>query len=394
MPLTGLPSMRRTEQTTMEPAQREGRTRPACWAGRNLPLGPWRSSVNRAFSRPRSTGPLLQGTLAAILSLLVFSGAFLINQISHPKGDVAAEDLHAGAAHPILDQANAQTEKKPIQVQATDPPSEVAPFQPAQSEETVPEGTPPDTVEADRLPIPPVTVSTSEDTMPESVPETPDRLPSPEEPSEPVAMPGPDSLQEPADTEVDVSVRDMHPGDTPMRTSWRLLGLPTFLAAALSASPALAEEPVPAKPPADLATRLDRIETSLKSLESLKTTVDNFMLDKAVSLAKLEIDVAEIKKQLKLLRDDMEALRGVSKKVVANSPPKLSGTGTIKVVNNYLEPMSVLINNQSHEIRPGETLVLARESAGAFTYEVPRIGKKANRLLAANETFTITLFPQ
>jgi hypothetical protein len=200
--------------------------------------------------------------------------------------------------------------------------------------------------------------------------------------------------------ELDDTVRDLHRGDTPMRHTWRILGLNALLSAALTASPALAadSDKLIDKDKQDLAEikrLLEGISKSLTSLDRMEREIEDLRFDREVTVKSMKAEFLDLKKQVAKMREDMDKLVNPDgSRRTAFSSPGLTGMGTIKLVSTYMEPVSVTINDRVYEVPPGQTVLLNREPAGRFTYEVPISGRKATRTLAANETFTITLYPQ
>jgi hypothetical protein len=189
-----------------------------------------------------------------------------------------------------------------------------------------------------------------------------------------------------------------------MRNTWRMLGLNTILAAALTATPALAadtDNKVQDKDKQDLAEikrLLEGISKSLESLGRMEREIEDLRFDRDVRVKSMQGEFSDLKKQVAKMREDMDRLVNPdgSRRTAFSSPSATTnaGTGTIKLVSTYMDPVNVIINNRVYEVPPGQTLLLNREPAGQFVYEVPVSGKRATRTLAANETFTISLFPQ
>jgi septal ring factor EnvC (AmiA/AmiB activator) len=195
-----------------------------------------------------------------------------------------------------------------------------------------------------------------------------------------------------------------------MTPNWKMLGLPIVLSAALAAVPTVRGQ-VDGPPPGD--QRVDVIGTALKALEAevqrLKTEATNANLraEKLQSeindLKKnmgattqvanyppdLGRDLGEIKRQLDLLRLEIDALK---KSPTTTTTHILSNqTGRVRFVNTYPEPMTIQVNQSPYQLLPNQQLELV-VPAGLFTYQVPRVQALAqNRTLAPNETLTITV---
>ena len=75
-----------------------------------------------------------------------------------------------------------------------------------------------------------------------------------------------------------------------------------------------------------------------------------------------------------------------------------TGTGAIHLENRSAVPATVLLGGKSYRLSPLQTMVLASQPAGNFTYSVlaegyGEIRPALTRVLASGETFTITINP-
>jgi len=226
----------------------------------------------------------------------------------------------------------------------------------------------------------------------------------PEEKKEPEMQPVSAALHDSdAELELDDTVRDVHRGNTPMRNTWRLLGLKAVLVAALTASPAVAIDPEKPldKDKQDLAEikrLLEGINKSLGSLDRLEREIEELRFDRDVRVKSLQAEIIDLKRQVARMKDNLDRVVGPDgSRRTAFSPPTDAApplpSGTVRIVSTYPEPAEVIVNDRTFLVQPFQTVV-TRIPAGSFTYEVPISGKRANRTLAANDTFKITLFPQ
>ena len=76
----------------------------------------------------------------------------------------------------------------------------------------------------------------------------------------------------------------------------------------------------------------------------------------------------------------------------SNSPS--AATGRIRLVNTFLDPMTIVVNGRAYQVAPGDTRLVEAVPAGTFNYEVLGVQPRVDRTLAANETFTITVHPR
>jgi hypothetical protein len=228
----------------------------------------------------------------------------------------------------------------------------------------------------------------------------------------------------------------------------KTLGLPIALAAALSARPLAAagdvekpEKPVTQQDVRDLKTaqeksfkelmdeirslreQLNKVEGLRKDVDGLKNTVQslNTSLELATQMLRGTTgDVAEVRGQLKQARDDLDRARAQAgkmeeevrrqaarcdglteelaqlKKKTADGTREAArlteGTGTIRLFNTFGMPVSVVVNNRSYRLDPGETYVLSSQPVGTFTYEVLGIQPRRSETLTADRPFDIEVF--
>jgi hypothetical protein len=280
--------------------------------------------------------------------------------------------------------------------------------------------------------------------------------------SEPAAPLDPVAVPPPATGELglppglpNVRTHENSSGDAHMRTTWRALSLPAFLAAWLAAGPAPADDSKKDAPPtlSDISVQLKAIEKSVGDVDRLRTVPtdltqvktdldtlkadvarltatleridkavakldrmaeemrvlkdnrENASFDEKVTLPSLMNEIRDLKKQIALVQKDLDgARRSSTSQRIAGAPPipnapvtnaPVAGTtGTIRLRNSWLEPMSIVVNGQTYLVNPGQDINLTQQPPGAFTYEVPRIGRRATVILNPNETFGITVQPQ
>ena len=193
-----------------------------------------------------------------------------------------------------------------------------------------------------------------------------------------------------------------------MMCTWKKFSPEAILAGALSMSPAaLAQTETPNKPP-DLATLSKQIEDVKKALLTLDQLKVSFLAfdnafqkemadrkDAAVNMnlkiEKAQADVDDLKKQLAQMQKDMDGLK--TRSTIAAYPPNqtAASTGHIRLVNAYLEPVTVVVNERAYPLTTGETRMVDSVPSGSFSYEVLGIQSRQLRTLASNETFTVTV---
>ena len=139
----------------------------------------------------------------------------------------------------------------------------------------------------------------------------------------------------------------------------------------------------------------DSIQTQLKeiqlSIQSIKSA------DHETKLKKIEAEISILKDQVSRMEQAISKLAAT--RVAASFTPAITGNGTIKIANTSASNTSVIINGKVYKAQANQTLSVPNQNAGDFTYEVLADGfgiiqKQTTRTLAANETFTINIYPR
>lgn len=274
-------------------------------------------------------------------------------------------------------------------------------------------------------------------TLPEPAPRPPYRPPpapadvapvSLVEPAAPAGEPPP----EPAFLDELLTIRNLHRGDDPMTRYWTRLGLPAFLAVALAAPPLpSAEGPEPAsrgssdRTAKDLKEVLDQIKALQTSLDQMKASFhdnaedlralkkslqDSFdqvgkdiqqirteQTSATASAARLRQDLDALRTEVANVRRDLDDLRNRAAGGPTSSTSGYAGaagTARVRLRNDYYEPVRVVVNGRSYDLQPGETRTVEQIPAGTFTYEVLNITPARTRTVAANEVFTVQVYPR
>jgi hypothetical protein len=179
-----------------------------------------------------------------------------------------------------------------------------------------------------------------------------------------------------------------------METTWRLCGLSSVLIVALTAAPAFAIDPEKSKDLADIQKQLERIQASLdKDLKDLREDV-NF--ERKVRIPSLEREISDLKLQVFRMGEELERLRATTSSSARTSfyAGPSGPTGSIRLRNTYLTPITFLINDRLYEVPAGGEMTLNNQPAGEFTYEVIGVQPRLRRNLVANRTFYIDVFPR
>jgi hypothetical protein len=200
-----------------------------------------------------------------------------------------------------------------------------------------------------------------------------------------VRLPDPEpALEMPAEPAI-LMVPRSPAGESTMMRTWKLAGWPALLA--LMASPVLAQQPAePDKTSVEILRKLDDLKTAVERLRTESGVLDAMAKQTIEEINKLKSDVA-------LLRRDVDSLKAQPTTRVAMSPSTPT-TGKIRLVNTYPEQMTVLVNQAAYRLLPGEIRDV-EIPAGQFVYQVLSAQQTPqSRLLAANDTFMITVYPQ
>jgi hypothetical protein len=355
--------------------------------------------------------------LLALCTLLLLGLSIgLACWVSQPRSASADFDLLADDASPKLKDTSAETPTGPV-AQAPQSEPEKPLFDAASVKAPVPR-------EGDPLAFPPPSLG------PSAPPPIPTGEPQPGASAEGLAD----------------GYRNPHRGDTPMMSTWKTLGWPAFLSVLLTAGPAAAQvknSDGTTKPPdlTTLASQLDAIKKKVdsidiqvqtlasvpKSLGTLKEATDKLTdahndlkqalerVEKRVDdelralqsratatdlkLLKAQTDITSLLNQLDGLRKDMDGLgsRVAGTQISAYPPrePPPTATGRLRLVNTYFQPMTIVVNRAAYTVAPGESRMTEPIPAGVFSYEVLGVQPgPQSRVLAANETFTVTVHPQ
>jgi hypothetical protein len=188
-------------------------------------------------------------------------------------------------------------------------------------------------------------------------------------------------------------------GDTPMIRTWKMLGYPAILAAALTTTPSSLSAGDEGKP------NSDKSEVTLKDVNESLKNIQKKLEENKLNANIMGEDVRVLKEKVAQLERDVASLmRG--RTTTANyppNPPLAPNSGRVHLVNAWPEKITVLLNHRSIEVEPNREVTMQDVPAGSFTYEIMssrpdnsilRITEKQLRTLAANETLTIRVYPR
>lgn len=185
-----------------------------------------------------------------------------------------------------------------------------------------------------------------------------------------------------------------------MIRTWKLLGYPAILAAALTTTRSSLSAGDDGKQNSDTKSKVT-LEDVNESLKNIQQKLEQNKLNASV----MGEDVRILKEKIAQLQRDVDSLmRG--RTTTANYPPNppiAPSTGRIRLVNTWPEKITVFLNDRTFYVEPNREVTVADMPAGSFTYEVLesrpdnsifQIKEKQPRTLAANETFTIHVHPR
>jgi hypothetical protein len=195
-----------------------------------------------------------------------------------------------------------------------------------------------------------------------------------------------------------------------MMQSWKLLGSHTLLAAALAAAPALAQNTDVRQTDSqkideiqkalkDLKTEIGDLKNRLAPIEGLQKSIDNLPTNLTFGAEVLKTPLSELKEQISQLKTEIQGLRDRLRdgsRVSGFGPPdpgNAPAMGRVEMVNNYDRDMHIMLNGRSYWLMRNERRI-EPVPAGSFRYEVFGATEPRVRSIAANETFTINVFPQ
>jgi len=335
------------------------------------PLPAWLLPEVKLASRP--------ALLALILLLLVGLGAVLAGWSHQPES--SDFDLLAAPSSHKLDSTS--VEKPDNSAPAISSDARLMAQGPS-----VP--TPDDRPAVLEIPAPDLTDSPGPYKVPDLPPETP-QAQSPE----PSPTPAPISFDA-GNLFTESSLR----GDTPMIRTWKLLGYPAILTAALAAAPTWAGGDETGKQNTDKKSNVT-LEDIREGLQSVQKKLEEFRLGANIMGEEVRIlkeKVAQLQKDV----DSLKASRTSTSNYQPAPPSPGAGTGRIRLVNTWPEKITVFLNDKSFPVEPNREITVQDVPAGSFTYfilgsrpdnSVVQITDKQPRTLAANETFTIHVHP-
>jgi hypothetical protein len=201
-----------------------------------------------------------------------------------------------------------------------------------------------------------------------------------------------------------------------MMRNWKWLGLELVLLGALTVPVSAGQSNLDGPQPdgnrdAVVLKQLDALKSSIDALTKSIEKLNNASVATGLQINKAQSDIDGLKSQLAQMQQDSIAgmqqrigqlQREVDELRRASGGPRVSGygptspppaTGRVRIVNSYVMPETVIVNGRAYNVNPGGVALSEPIPVGTFTYEVVGVQGLRDRLLAANETFTITIHP-
>jgi hypothetical protein len=167
--------------------------------------------------------------------------------------------------------------------------------------------------------------------------------------------------------------------------------IPALLATAIVTAPAAGQT-------ADDIKKLnDKLDALTKALQELRDGAKAESVRERVATVDSKLD--QLDKDVQAIQKD---LRDIKRKVDGRSTTALRpeydsaafrGQGRVRLINDFPEEMSVLVNGLSYHLLPGQERLLA-VPPGEFTYQVLQIHRDPRvRQITADETKNIRIYP-
>jgi outer membrane murein-binding lipoprotein Lpp len=183
-----------------------------------------------------------------------------------------------------------------------------------------------------------------------------------------------------------------HPGDATMTA-------PKFaLAAVVGAALTFAPTATAADAKDDLSKTVEKLDALVKRLEAAEKSLTDYKMTNATAVSQVQNDVEGLKSRIRQIEDDVKALRQMGNPAVTSKfgPGTDIGNrlGRVRLTNEYLEEMSVVVNGVAYRLVPGQTRTVS-VPAGTFTYQVLQLQPNVQtRTIAPDEEKPIRIYTQ
>jgi hypothetical protein len=168
-----------------------------------------------------------------------------------------------------------------------------------------------------------------------------------------------------------------------------MLTLQALLFVAVAGSPvALAQGDGPEGEKTDITKRLRELQNSIDEMKGNLGT-SNLAVQKMLS------DISKMQRQLADLQRELDALQG-KRTTTSGASPVGAAVGTVRLVNEFPQPMDFIVNQTLYRVRPGETREVSNLPLGTFTFrvlDVPGYTAPQTRVLTDERPYTIRVHP-
>jgi len=150
--------------------------------------------------------------------------------------------------------------------------------------------------------------------------------------------------------------------------------------------------------PGDVAKQLQQLQAQIKLLTEAVNAVQRQMEavpDPTAIDAQIRKYFARTQEDIEGLKREIAALKNppTTPRVSAYAAP--AATGRVQIVNTYPLPRTVIVNGRSYRVPPGGEQFVDNLPAGPFNFEVMEYHlEPQQRVLAAGQTYTITVYPR
>ncbi len=174
---------------------------------------------------------------------------------------------------------------------------------------------------------------------------------------------------------------------------------------ALVASAAMATAVEAAEPPAELKDSIDNLNKAIRALNEVRRDFNDLRDAQKKDIEGVKGQIETLELRVKLLQNEIETLRkekasgtvALKPDVTGSNPgfspvPNVRTTGRLRIVNEFPEEMSVVVNGKSYRVLPGEerTIIVP---AGSFEYQIPQLQRfPQQREIAENQVKTVVIY--
>ncbi len=171
-------------------------------------------------------------------------------------------------------------------------------------------------------------------------------------------------------------------------------GSKNALAAILGA--ALLATPVNAEPNNDINRTVEKLDSAIRKLQNVERSLTDYKLSNATAVRQLQEDVEALKSRVRQLEEEVRILRGSAPPTISKreSYDTAARMGRVRLSNEYLEEMSVVVNGVAYRLLPGQTRTI-QVPPGLFTYQVLQLQRTIQeRMIEPGEEKPIRIFTQ